>query len=219
MSSFASCCPRLTSQAANQYILNNSYGPLLRSLPISLAHLSYGMPKEDGHEGSQIGDDEDMPIPQHDNSSSEHLSPSPPGERMSNETANGSPAGANGLKSTSTQPTAPVARHNGDAFEMAKLSEKPQRPQAKENTQEEDEAKTEADFAKPGGRGARRPQREDGADPKAFLHPATKDPQRILWLPRDALGLADAQVAENTAAGVESTTRNAIFNSQVRSCA
>ena len=203
------------SQAANQYILNNSYGPLLHSLPISLAHLSYGMPKEDGHDGSQIGDDEDMPVPGPDNASNEHLTPTPPGERASQDADSGSSAEQANAKSTSVQPNVPVERQ--EAVEMSNMSEKRERQQAEAaQVQAEDEAKTEADFAKPGGHGARRRYRvDDSSDPNAFFHPATKDPQRILWLPRDGLGLADAQVADNIAAGVESTTRNAIYNSQV----
>ncbi|KAJ9102195.1 hypothetical protein QFC20_005024 [Naganishia adeliensis] len=37
---------------AFHYVIHDSYGPLKRSLPLSLAYLSHGMPQEHGHEGS-----------------------------------------------------------------------------------------------------------------------------------------------------------------------
>src|SRR5271169_573132 len=38
-------------------LINNSYGPLLHSLPLTLAHKSYGMPQT-GEPDEEIGDEE-----------------------------------------------------------------------------------------------------------------------------------------------------------------
>lgn len=42
-----------------QYMINHAYGPLKNSLPISLAHLSYGMPNDEGHRNS-LGDESEQ---------------------------------------------------------------------------------------------------------------------------------------------------------------
>ena len=81
---------------------------------------------------------------------------------------------------------------------------------------EDDNSQEERFFAVPGGPGIRRIQEEDGNDRHAFFHPATKEPQRILWLPRDELGLCEAEIEANASAGVDSTHRYAILNAKVR---
>ena len=69
-------------------------------------------------------------------------------------------------------------------------------------------------FAKPGGSGVVQSEDPDdqGNDPNAFFHPATKEPQKILWLPRDELGLCVAEIAANKARGVKTTCREAWLN-------
>ncbi|ODN73491.1 hypothetical protein L202_07996 [Cryptococcus amylolentus CBS 6039] len=64
-------------------------------------------------------------------------------------------------------------------------------------------------FALPGGPGLISRQVDDGNDPNAFFHPATQDPQRVIWLPQDELGLGQAEVAQNKRDGVKSSYRNA----------
>lgn len=49
----------------------------------------------------------------------------------------------------------------------------------------------------------------------AFSHPASKEPQRYIWLPEDELGLAAAEAADNRAIGIASTTRDALLNRKV----
>jgi len=45
--------------------------------------------------------------------------------------------------------------------------------------------------------------------PTDFTHPAVVEPQRIVWLPHDELGVAESEVADMHARGVESSTENA----------
>jgi hypothetical protein len=70
-------------------------------------------------------------------------------------------------------------------------------------------------FARPGGPGVIRPP-DDSAAPAAFFHPATHQPQPIVWLPLDELGIARDQVKQNRKEGVKSTTRNAVFDTKNR---
>ncbi|BEJ13586.1 hypothetical protein CspHIS471_0307600 [Cutaneotrichosporon sp. HIS471] len=70
-------------------------------------------------------------------------------------------------------------------------------------------------FARPGGPGVIRPP-DDSASPAAFFHPATHQPQPIVWLPQDELGVARTQVRENRKEGVKSTTRNAVLDAKNR---
>jgi hypothetical protein len=49
----------------------------------------------------------------------------------------------------------------------------------------------------------------------AFAHPASKEPQRIIWLPEDDLGLALAEVADNRSIGIISTTKDAVLDRKV----
>jgi hypothetical protein len=69
-------------------------------------------------------------------------------------------------------------------------------------------------FALPGGPGVINQEEIDGNDPNAFFHPATKERQPILWLPKDDLGLCEYEIEMNKAAGVESSCRRAILNSK-----
>ncbi|GMK56864.1 hypothetical protein CspeluHIS016_0307040 [Cutaneotrichosporon spelunceum] len=70
-------------------------------------------------------------------------------------------------------------------------------------------------FARPGGPGVARPP-DDSASPAAFFHPATHQPQPIVWLPQDELGVARGQVRQNRREGVKSTARNAVLDAKNR---
>jgi hypothetical protein len=45
--------------------------------------------------------------------------------------------------------------------------------------------------------------------PEDFMHPATVEPQRVVWPPRDPLGLAEAELKELKRAGVKVSIENA----------
>lgn len=79
--------------------------------------------------------------------------------------------------------------------------------------------RTEADeteyFAKPGGQGVILARVDDANDPDAFFHPASKEPQRVIWIPEDDLGLARDQVLGNMAAGIRSTAKFASVSAKV----
>jgi hypothetical protein len=46
--------------------------------------------------------------------------------------------------------------------------------------------------------------------PEDFAHPAAVEPQRVVWLPRDPLGLAQAEAKELKGQGIKVSTENAV---------
>ena len=66
-------------------------------------------------------------------------------------------------------------------------------------------------FAVPGGPGVRPRHVNRGDEADTFLHPAATQPQRVVWLPRDELGLTAAEVQKNEECGVKSSSRHATF--------
>ena len=81
---------------------------------------------------------------------------------------------------------------------------------------EEEEDEDETFFALPGGPGVKPLDQQDPDDPYAFFHPATRQPQPILWLPKDSLGLCEAEIEANASAGVESTCKGATLSHKGR---
>nr|XP_019042928.1 hypothetical protein I302_08637 [Kwoniella bestiolae CBS 10118]OCF21858.1 hypothetical protein I302_08637 [Kwoniella bestiolae CBS 10118] len=262
---------------AFHFTLINSYGPLLHSLPLSLAHLSYGMPSEKGHEQSIIGEDyaDDIPRPGQDtgfNSSKERLTISAAGQGMNDNTITPSSSNQrdgysmNGQNEKSVeerereqevndnngveQPTQrdfayaangddvelgispSFARQDGGDDETISSPTAPGppvtdisqskiqngRPHSLRSRKSTKSAKSSGEdtiyFAVPGGPGVinRKKYLDDGNDPKAFFHPATKEPQRIVWLPEDELGLCKAEIDRNEKEGIKSSSRNAWLN-------
>jgi hypothetical protein len=55
-------------------------------------------------------------------------------------------------------------------------------------------------------------KRNDG--PTDFNHPASVEPQRVIWLPEDPLGLGPAEAKALEKAGVESSTENAVMDAE-----
>ncbi|WVF72428.1 hypothetical protein IAT40_007243 [Kwoniella sp. CBS 6097] len=283
--------------AACHYVLLESYGPLIHSLPLSLAHRSYGMPSEKDHERSIIGQDyadqESIQQPQGINSSREHLTAAANNgfdNGISPATSHGSPSQgekadpyslgasgeqngvANGMQGQEGQEVLddwkrieererlqaegieqPTERDfayaaNGDDVELGvgtnldntpsddqTLSSptapgppvsqpqdgpQPQQQQAAKRAPSVKSAKSAKStgseetvyFAVPGGAGVRTRKLDDGNDAKAFFHPATKEPQRIIWLPQDELGLCEAEIRRNEQEGVKSSSRAAWLN-------
>ncbi|WVQ78133.1 hypothetical protein IAT38_000214 [Cryptococcus sp. DSM 104549] len=250
---------------AFQYTLIFSYGPLKNSLPLSLAHMSYGMPQEKNHEGSVIGEDyaDDEGAPLRINTSKEPLT----GRRSSDATRPGSTDGGRegkevdgerqrmeemeraqqeeidrerlagegkagmGTPRVTKKPAVQDYAYapNGDDVELGVGATGPggsptsqptpsaatapgppaSRPASPETTQDAEE---NVYFAVPGGPGVITRGKDDGNDPYAFFHPATKDPQRIIWLPQDELGLCNAEMEVNEREGVKTSSKGAWLN-------
>lgn len=219
--------------AAVHFLLVNAYGPLRDSVPFSLAHLTR---RPHGSSNKMKGDDESFVSAK----SQTPLNPSPPNER-SEHGSNGSqnPSSSKGDyfpdpkplrrdtkswedikwdsmaqdwepgKQGESPPPSPAAiarEHAKESIEMAELGRTSTR------VDPEDDAEETAFFAVPGGPGVYPPP-PTGLDPAAFFHPATKNPQRTIWLPEDTLGMAAHEMKDNVDGGVLTTTNNAFLNS------
>lgn len=255
-----SCGHQLTIQAAVHYTIWTSYSPLLKALPLSLSHLSYGMPKEEGHDNSQIGSgDENNAIPQ---TSQSQPTSSPAPETRSRANTNPADLGFNlvgftvplpepvrGVKNeaqavlkkidkglggtrlaidtdvsaysppketlaTATVPGPPVMSTGDEDEEDNNDIEMRERQQQNQMDIEKGAGSTSIDddnpfFAVPGGPGIRARDLGREGDPNAFFHPASKDKQRVIWLPEDELGLCKAEVQKNRELGIETSSRHA----------
>lgn len=246
----------IVGTVAVQLMIKNAYGPLINSLPISLAHLSYGMPHSDGHRDS-IGDgnaeeegDEDEEDPtSHTTSSTPVEKPavitSPPvSSPFKNPTEDAEAntwdemhwdevqeqwrlkekwehhrSSSSHYRSASTSHSAGGGKYVSSGKEDHELAELGKAQSSDSSSDFEGGAGAGDDdnagyFARPGGPGVYTDDVDDGDDPNAFFHPATKDPQPIIWIPEDPFGLAAAEVAANADAGVESTTKNSYMDSE-----
>lgn len=52
----------------------------------------------------------------------------------------------------------------------------------------------------------------DDNGPQEFDHPASIEPQRVIWLPRDTLGLGQAEEAAIRERGIDVSTQGAVMN-------
>jgi calcium permeable stress-gated cation channel len=50
--------------------------------------------------------------------------------------------------------------------------------------------------------------------PTDFNHPASIEPQRIIWIPQDPLGLGDLETRDLNGKGVEASTENAFMDAK-----
>ncbi|KAG8910948.1 hypothetical protein FRC00_007273 [Tulasnella sp. 408] len=149
--------------AGFHFVVNQSYGPLVTALPLTLAHKSYGMPHQPSLPSGEPEDD----------------------MAQENEEADAEEA-AQGKK-----PAVAVHDTRGatDGFDKAKQIE---------NGDDDEEV---------------RPLRERAATmPTDFNHPATVEPQRPIWIPRDELGLADAEAKSMLAQGIDVSMKDAEMN-------
>jgi hypothetical protein len=161
-------------------LINNSYGPLLHSLPLTLAHKSYGMPQT-GEEDEEIGDDESADFGGEDSASATDLK-----------------------KKKQTVPPKADLGHNG-VTEEARVP-----PALGTKTGEIQHNQGPGPSKEYGASVPVEGKRNEG--PTDFNHPASVEPQRIIWIPQDPLGLGELESRELNALRIESSTENATMN-------
>ena len=158
-----------------QMILNNSYGPLLNSLPLTLADRAYGMARDSSETEALIGD------------------------RRSDGFG-----GDEGQAKVAENETKPPEIDDSDVESNAGDGEVVRKPvTGKQAVRGEDGEGYGASVPMEG-------KRND--EPTDFYHPASVEPMRIIWLPRDPLGLADEQVRENIKLGIEASCEYATMD-------
>jgi len=198
---------RVFLQVAFQYVMITSYGPLKDALPLSLAHLSYGMPVEkhqtDSFLEAQAADRSmltgDTGIEWNTN-------------RQKNEDTELARISTD-VNTTGGDSAVGLTDSQRDV-EMAQMD----RPtEIAEGVVAQDFAGTQMDNQEGGAQRSLAESRrtEETLEEDAFSHPATKEPQRVIWLPLDELGLADAEVRDNELVGIKSTHRDAVLDSKV----
>ena len=192
----------------------------MSSLPLSLAHLSYGMPKETGDEASIIGEEDEIRAMA--DSSRDHLTGTMQRPESSSPASLPPPkTPTRGFKAEDFIPSSvgrrtaarpPLGMPHETDMELGTFGQY-------SDPAGDPDAIEEPYFAVPGGPGIQGHGGDEADDPNAFFHPATKEPMRILWLPKDELGLCDAEIEANASKGIESVNRYAILNAKVRKIA
>lgn len=153
-------------------IINNSYGPLIEFLPLTLADQAHGKTDENVNVAAQELDDDvsckDVKV-------------------QNQEQAN----------ATSTSRAC-----DEKARKRASLAGSLDVDKAKATQVEEGGPSTPTSL-----RGV---DEEEG--PKDFYHPASVDPQPVVWIPRDPLGLGEAEEKACRDAGVDVSTHDAVMD-------
>ena len=170
-------------------IINNSYGPLIRFLPLTLADMTYA--KDDGNVKAAALELDDQASCKDVKAEAEADATATGTARASDEKARKRFSGASASAST-----------DGDGLD-GKLNSKATA------------ADVEAEAGSPSSpkedvvRGV-----DEEAGPKDFYHPASVEAQPVVWLPRDPLGLGEAEERACREAGVEVSTRDAVMDAK-----
>ncbi|KZO95372.1 DUF221-domain-containing protein [Calocera viscosa TUFC12733] len=173
--------------AGSHAILNNSYGPLINHLPLTLAHKSYGMPLAEEENKMDEEDDDSQSIGMKELKSSK----------------------ADHFDVTDDKSNADGAARRADAD----VPNSEGRTELTSNKARISEGDDEATVAKQKAEANKeRDNPFDGAlddGPTDFYHPAAVAPQQIVWIAQDPLGLGDAEVEANRAMGVDASNQDA----------
>lgn len=179
-------------------IINNSYGPLTHYLPLTLAEMAHG--KKDGNVNAAAQElDQEASVhsikPEQDKEAAE--------------------ATATETRSVRKRPSVP-----GSIDEFPVPGKRPEqrdtdRPSIRSANRDAD-ADLEAGVApKEQSETSIRGVDED-VGPKDFYHPASVEAQPVVWLPRDSLGLADAEEKACRDVGVNVSTKDAVMDGKGR---
>lgn len=160
-------------------VINNSYGPLLEALPLSLADKTKGI---DGRGDNREEGDREL--------SDRELSDR---ELSDRESVKGSDvARIDGSEKLRQRKGSADTGDSDDVSANGKGKAKSLDDAERGSQPSDTDSKTPKDI---------KAIDEEGG-PKEFYHPAGVEPQRIVWLPRDGLGLAEAEAREIEQAGI-----------------
>lgn len=161
-------------------ILNNSYGPLIHALPLSLAD------NTGGFDLNREAAEQDL--------------------RDRSSTADGHSVADDEIKKEKVRRTS-VGTVQSVRPDKGNTSAVPS-PSAPQDAEEQDAEETNSQTANPP---EIKPVDED-AGPKEFYHPASVEPQRIVWIPQDQLGIAAEEEQEIRDAGINVSTEGAAMD-------
>ena len=177
--------------AGYNIIINNSYGPLLNSLPLTLAHKSYGMPKETHTESEEIHDPD---------SSTSERAPKPfardPNAIEEHATTGNKRRSEDGVVGTRGFDKAKQLEANGDEEDdVQALRERPRSMPTDFNHPASVEVSTSFISL-----------------PTHFTDKHILQPQRPIWIPDDTLGLGRDEARRLREAGLDVATDDATMN-------
>jgi calcium permeable stress-gated cation channel len=153
-------------------IINNSYGPLLHSLPLTLAHRSHGMKAEAHSQEDVPGEDQDDFGGTEDGSQQDEGNTKPNMDKENPPSVSGT---TEGIVQSNRGPE-PSKEYGASVPVEGKRNE----------------------------------------GPTDFNHPASVEPQRIIWIPADPLGLGEIEARALNAVGVEAGTEHATMDDRGR---
>ncbi|KAI8969798.1 DUF221-domain-containing protein [Trametes punicea] len=166
-------------------IINNSYGPLTHFLPLTLADMTHSTSDPNVAKATKELDDAESYI-------------EPKSTDVEKRTAR-----------KRTCPSGSVDSTSGKAKDAPATVE--------------DVEGDRAASAKPGAPGVEREEGErenairgvdEDVGPKDFYHPASVEPQPIIWIPRDPLGLGEAEERAIREAGIKVSTKDAVMDNK-----
>ncbi|KAI5121706.1 hypothetical protein M0805_002099 [Coniferiporia weirii] len=163
-------------------IINNSYGPLIHALPLSLADKSHTAPWNSSDAASVVIGDE-----------------RPEGY--------GGDAGNRAVAENADKP----ARTSTSSVSSVGIESVSSRSQASITSELPDSLRRRGPGTGSGKQSVRRNSARSAhlEEPTDFYHPAGIDPQCVIWLPTDNLGLAKAEVDENRRVGIAASCAHA----------
>jgi hypothetical protein len=176
-----------------QLTLNDSYRPLIKALPLTLADKTYGIKKDD------VVEDGGEPA-------------APTGDKLQNE--DGTPAfpekftgEASGVERYELQPRRGRTGDSANSKQDKPLLDSPSRKPSGHKGNIEEESTAESVL----GEAAADDTAEDEG-PTDFTHPAVSNHPHVVWIPMDKLGLAHDEVESIRALGIDVSSDGATLN-------
>ncbi|KAI0720717.1 DUF221-domain-containing protein [Cerioporus squamosus] len=162
-------------------IINNSYGPLIEFLPLTLADQTHGTKDQNVAASARELDDD---------ASFKEIKAENKGDADVDATSTSRAAEEKARKRASVAGSVDVGKAKAAQLEEAEEGG-PSTPTSHVSSL----------------RGV-----DEEAGPKDFYHPASVDPQPVVWIPRDPLGLGEAEEKACREAGVDVSTQDAVMD-------
>ncbi|RPD56035.1 DUF221-domain-containing protein [Lentinus tigrinus ALCF2SS1-6] len=177
-------------------IINNSYGPLIQFLPLTLADATHGRGKEDSNVAAAAQELDDQ-------ASVKDLKAEERVQAQANATGTERP---NEEKAARKRERAGTAESLDGKAKAAEVEDVDVEAGAGESSQPSSPRESESPSSLRGV--------DEEAGPKDFYHPASVEAQPVVWLPRDPLGLGEAEERACREAGVDVSTQDAVMDAK-----
>ncbi|EIW55322.1 DUF221-domain-containing protein [Trametes versicolor FP-101664 SS1] len=163
-------------------IINNSYGPLNHYLPLTLADSTFSTDPNAAAAAQELDDQASYKEGDAENGE----------KRIARKRISPS-------RSIDSQSSGAATRGKAMGVSTVEDTATPGSPGIEQDEEEEDTPNSITGV-------------DEDAGPKDFYHPASVEPQPTIWLPRDPLGLGEAEERANRAAGIKVSTVDAVMD-------